>query len=452
MSKPHQTPRIVALQALLRVEQDAGYSNIVLDKALENSGLSERDKALAAAIFYGVLEKRLTLDYYIEKCLSDPGRKPDRTALEAIRCGVYQILYMNRVPDSAAVNETVQAVKVMGKANLVGFVNGVLRGLIRRKEQIKLPKDDSLYALSIRYSIPEGLIRLWMDGYGEQTTLRLLESLTEKPKLFIRVNRTKCSREDLELSLNENGIKILPLQDLPYAAALENCGAPDALSQFRQGMFHVQDISAQRVCQILDPQPGEIICDCCAAPGGKTFTIAQEVGSNGRVFSLDLYKNRVRLIENGAKRLGLTNIEARANDALMGFEGIPPVDKMLCDVPCSGFGVIQRKPEIRYKDIGTLKDLPKLQYQILQNASKCVKPGGLLVYSTCTLNPAENNEVAEKFLQENNGFEPIKNIDTGVRRTVAEPGHMLTMMPFAGASDGFFVAAFRKKDRTGADN
>lgn len=445
MSKPHQTPRAVALQALLRVEQDAGYSNIVLDKALGGSVLSDRDKALAAAIFYGVLEKRLTLDYYIEKCLSNPSKKPDRTALEAIRCGVYQILYMSRVPDSAAVNEMVQAVKVLGKANLAGFVNGMLRGFLRKKEQIELPKGGSLYALSIRYSMPEDLIRLWMDGYGEQTTLQLLESLTEKPKLFIRINKTKCSTEELESSLNENGVKISPLQDLPYAAALENCGAPDALNQFRQGLLHVQDISAQRVCQVLAPQPGETICDCCAAPGGKTFTIAQEVGPDGRVFSLDLYKNRVRLIESGAKRLGLTNIEARSNDATEGFDGIPPVDKMLCDVPCSGFGVIQRKPEIRYKDMSLIKDLPMQQYQILQNASQCVKPGGLLVYSTCTLNPAENAEVAGRFLQENNGFEPIKYIDTGVRRTVAEPGHMLTMMPFAGASDGFFVAVFRKK-------
>ncbi len=444
MSKPHETARSVALRALLHVENDAGYSNIVLDKALDSSELNERDKALAAAIFYGVLEKRLTLDFYISKCLTDPSRRPDRTAMEAIRCGAYQILFLDRVPDSAAVNETVQAVKIVGKKQLAGFVNGVLRGLLRKKAQITLPEGNSLHALSVRYSIPESLVRLWQKGYGEQITLRLLESLTGKPEIYVRVNRTKCSAEQLQSSLKANGITLNLLQTLPYAASLTSCGAPDTLDQFRQGLFHVQDLSAQWICRILDPAPGEIVCDCCAAPGGKTFTIAQDVGPNGRVYAFDLYDKRVNLIKRGAERLGLTNIEARVNDAAKGIDDIPFVDKMLCDVPCSGFGVIQRKPEIRYKDISSLEGLPELQYRILHCASQRVKQGGLLVYSTCTLNPAENSEVAEKFLQENNGFEPM-TIDTGIGRSVQEPSHMLTMMPFAGASDGFFAAAFRKK-------
>lgn len=444
MPKPHQTARTVALQALMQVEQGSGYSNIVLDHALDGAGLNKMDKALVSAIFYGVLEKRLTLDYYISRCLSSPGRKPDPMALMAIRCGAYQILFMDRVPDSAAVNETVQAVKSLGRAQLAGFVNGVLRGLIRKSEGIELPGGDSLKALSIRYSVPEDLIKLWIEGYGKTAAVQILDSLSEKPELFIRVNKMKCSVDELGLSLKEDGAKLNPVKELPYAAALENCGAPDSLEQFKKGMFHVQDLSAQWVCRALDPRPGETVCDCCAAPGGKTFTIAQEIGPEGEVYAFDLHEKRVDLIKDGAGRLGLGNITARPGDAAKELEGVPQADKVLCDVPCSGFGVIKRKPEIRYKDLKSLQDLPELQYTILQSASRHVKPGGLLLYSTCTLDPAENSAVAERFLLENNGYEPM-NIDIGVRRSIEEPDNMLTMMPFAGASDGFFVAAFRKR-------
>lgn len=450
MSTPHRTARSTALKALLKMEKDAGYSNIVLDHALEDAGLSSRDRALAAAIFYGVLEKRLTLDYYISKCLTDPGRKPDSAAMEALRCGAYQILFMDRVPDPAAVNETVQAVKAVGRPKLAGFVNGVLRGLLRRKGEIELPGGSGTYALSIRYSVPESLIRLWIDGYGRDATLQLLDRLAGRPELFIRVNKTRCSVERLKLLLQEKNIELKPLERPDHAAVLANCGAPDGLEEFKQGLFHVQDLSAQWICDILGARPGETVCDCCAAPGGKTFTIAQEVGADGRVYALDLYEKRVGLIKSGAKRLGLSNIDARVNDALKGLNGIPLVDKILCDVPCSGFGVIKRKPEIRYKDSASLRGLPELQYGILREASRRVKPGGLLVYSTCTLNPAENSAVAERFLQENNGFEPM-TIEAGICRAIQEPDHMLTMMPFAGGSDGFFAAAFRRK-RIGEDS
>lgn len=444
MSETCQTARTVALHALLRVEQNMGYSNIVLDHALDSASLNSRDKSLAAAIFYGVLEKRITLDYYIAQCLSNPCRKPDQVAMEAIRCGAYQILFLDRVPDSAAVNETVQAVKSVGKPQLSGFVNGVLRGMLRKKERINLPDDESVLALSIRYSVPEGLIQLWMESYGTNVTRRLLDSLSDKPELFIRINRTKCSIDQLKILLKESGVNLKPLQHPQYAATLESCGAPDSLEQFKQGFFHVQDLSAQWVCRILDPQPGEIVCDCCSAPGGKAFTIAQDVGPDGKVYAIDLYKKRVELIKKGAQRLGLTNIDVRVNDSSQGIKDIPLADKMLCDVPCSGFGVIKRKPEIRYKDIDSLQSLPELQYSILRQASQNVKPGGLLIYSTCTLNPAENSAVAARFLQENNGFEPM-TIETGIQRSIQEPEYMLTMMPFAGASDGFFAAAFRKK-------
>lgn len=437
------TARSAALRALLQVEKNAGYSNLVLDSVLESSGLGDKDRGLASAIFYGVLERRLTLDYYLGQCLKNPRQRLDSTAREALRCGAYQLLYLDRVPDSAAVNETVNALKLVGKAQLSGFVNGVLRGLIRRLDEIKLPGDSNRSALSLRYSVPEELIGLWQKSYGEALTLRLLESLLEKPELYVRVNSRKCGMEELRAALDVIRVKLSSLPGVANAGILTGCGSPGKLEAFQRGLFHVQDLSAQWVCKILDPQPGDTVFDCCAAPGGKTFTLAQEVGPEGRVYAFDLYESRVGLIQEGARRMGLDNIVARTHDATQSFGDVPAADRVLCDVPCSGFGVIRRKPEIRYKALDSVKELPALQYAILCQGAKAVKPGGLLVYSTCTLNPAENNEVAARFLQENNGFEPIK-IDTGVHRSIDEPDYMLTMMPFAGASDGFFAAAFRK--------
>lgn len=444
MNQQNHTARSVALRALLQMERNSGYSNLVLDQALASTGLNDRDRALVSAIFYGVLERRLTLDFYLRQCLRDPKQKLEPAAQAALYCGAYQILYLDRVPDSAAVNETVNAVNLVGKSRVSGFVNGVLRGLLRKKNQIALPDGSDSTALSLRYSVPVGLIELWKKAYGESVMLRLLESLQEKPKLYVRVNQTKCIEDQFQALFMEENVKFTPLPELPGAGVLTGCGAPSELRMFRQGYFHVQDLSAQWVCKVLDPKPGEVVCDCCAAPGGKTFTIAQELGETGKVYAFDLYESRVGLIRDGTRRLGLGNIETCVGDAAR--DNMPLADKVLCDVPCSGFGVIRRKPEIRYKDLDAIQDLPELQYKILCQGAKSVKPGGLLVYSTCTLNPKENQSVAERFLRENNGFEPM-NIEICVKRSISEPGYMLTMMPFAGASDGFFMAVFRKNKR-----
>lgn len=440
-----QTARSTALDALLRMEDNEGYSNLVIDKALRSAGLDRRDGALASTIFYGVLEKQLTLDYLIGKCLRDPRKRLDQTVRMALRCGAYQIYYLDRVPDSAAVNETVNLIKERGKGGFSGFVNGVLRSLIRQKESLSLPEGDSPSALSLRYSVPKELISLWQTSYGQETTLNLLKSFQEKAEFYIRVNTLKTSPEELKNGLSQREILLEPLEFPKGGARLENCGSPSGLPQFQEGLFHVQDLSAQLVCEILSPKPGENICDCCAAPGGKTFTIAEKMEGKGSVTALDLYKGRVKLIADGAKRLGISNITAKMADASKPFSDLSGMDRVLCDVPCSGFGVIRRKPEIRYKNLSQVKELPKLQYAILKNASALVKTGGVLVYSTCTLNPGENGGVAEKFLRENNGFLPMSIDLPGIRRSVEEPAYQLTMMPFAGASDGFFAAAFLKK-------
>ena len=440
-----QTARGVALDALLSMENNEGYSNLVIDQALRSADLDRRDAALASTIFYGVLERKLTLDYCLKSCLKDPKKKLDKVARMALRCGAYQICYLDRIPDSAAVNETVNVVKARGKASLAGFVNGVLRNLIRNKENLQLPEGEDVRALSLRYSVPQELIQLWQRSYGNEITKNILASFGEKSGIFLRVNTQKITPEELKGSLEEQNAE---LEALPFpvgSALLRNCGSPATLPQFADGLFHVQDLSAQLVCEILDPRPGETICDCCAAPGGKSFTIAEKMNGTGSVIAFDLHSNRVKLIEDGAKRLGLTNITAKTADMTKPLHDAPQADKVLCDVPCSGFGVIRRKPEIRYKSLADVRELPQLQYEILRNAADLLKPGGVLVYSTCTLNPAENGDVAERFLEENPGFAPMNIELPGIRRVISEPDHHFTMMPFSGASDGFFAAAFVKK-------
>ncbi len=440
-----ETARSTALDALLQMKKNEGYSNLVIDKALKAAGLERRDAALASTIFYGVLESQLTLDHYLESCLRSPGKKLDQTIKMALRCAAYQICFLDRIPDSAAVNETVELVKARGKPGLSGLVNGVLRNLIRQKESLSLPEGEDIPALSLRYSVPEELISLWQASYGKETALKLLEALTDRPKTYVRVNTLKLSPVELKSVLEKQNISLEPLAFPQGSGALENCGSPAALPEFQKGLFHVQDLSAQLVCEILDPRPGEAICDCCAAPGGKTFTLAEKMEDTGTVTALELYKGRVKLISNGAERLGLSCVTAKMTDASKPITGLSLMDRVLCDVPCSGYGVIRRKPEIRYKSLASVRELPKLQYEILRNAAALLKPGGRLVYSTCTLNPAENGEVAEKFLQENPGFTPMKIDLPGLWRTVREPSHHLTMLPFSGASDGFFAAAFLKK-------
>ena len=440
-----KTAREVALGALLSMEETEGYSNLVLAGALEAAQLSQRDASLASALFYGVLERKLTLDWYLQSCLRDPKKKLDPIARMALRCGAYQIFYLSRVPDSAAVNETVSAVRSFGRAELCGFVNGVLRSLLRQKDALSLPSGDSPEELSIRFSVPVGLIGLWNKAYGQELTKKLLTSFEERAGLDIRVNRTRVTQEALRERLLSSGIELTPYETPAFAARLSNCGSPAALPEFAEGLFHVQDLSAQLTCAILDPKEGQTVVDCCAAPGGKTFTMAQQVGESGQVYAFDLYEGRVGLIRDGASRLGLSNITARAADMTQPPKEPILADRVLCDAPCSGFGVIRRKPEIRYKDLDETKALPDLQFAILENAASFTAPGGVLVYSTCTLNPRENGKVAQRFLQAHGDFMPKPFDLPGVSRVIDEPEHHLTMMPFSGASDGFFAAAFVRK-------
>ena len=437
--------RHTALQALLQMEQNEGYSNIVIDKALRANGLNRRDASLAAVIFYGVLERRLTLDHFLRGCLKDPRKRPDPRIWMLLRCAAYQILFLDRVPDSAVVNEAVEEAKTIKGGTYAGMVNGVLRSLSRKKPLLSLPEGTSVEALSLRYSVPQELISLWRKSYGKSVTMGILKDFEQRPPLYIRINPLRATVETLRVSLAEKGFSLTPLSYPPGAAVLEGEGSPAALEEFQQGMFHIQDLSAQLACSLLEAKAGQTLCDCCAAPGGKSFTLAENLENTGIVYSFDLYKGRVGLIQQGAQRLGLSSVIAQRRDASKPYTELPPMDGVLCDVPCSGYGVIRRKPEIRYKPLISVKGLPELQLTILSHGAELVKPGGLLLYATCTLNPVENGEVAQAFLDSHSEFEPAPFQLPGVEHLVEEPAHTLTMLPAGGGSDGFFAARFRRK-------
>lgn len=440
--------REAALRALLRVDSEGAYSNLALDHLLSGLTIEPRDRSLATTIFYGVLERRITLDYVIERFSSIPLKKISPVALELLRIGAYQILYLDKIPISAAVNESVNLAKTCGAKRASGFVNAVLRNFVRSGG--KLPPFPTgagpLRRLSVEYSCPEWIISLWNGAYGEQTALSLLKSMMQKPDLFARVNNTRVGEEQLIERLRSEGIDAVRAMWPDHAIRLEKGTEFANSGSYREGLYHIQDLSSQILCALIGPQPGETVADVCSAPGGKTFTLAERMENRGRILAFDKYPQKVRLIREGARRLFLSCITAGVRDAADPKENPEPADRALCDVPCSGLGVLRRKPEIRFKSPDPIDSLPDLQYLILCKSSELVKRGGMLFYSTCTLNPAENGAVADRFLADHAEFAPRPlPLPQAFRRTVEEPENQMTFLPHVHGTDGFFVAAFRRK-------
>ncbi len=433
--------RLTAVKLLLKMESSASYSNILLDSALSEQGLSEREKAFAAALFYGVTERKLTLDYIIEQNSRIPFKKLEKEAVAVLRAGYYQLLYMPSVPESAAVNESVKLCRKLKAFGAEGFVNGMLRSFIRNGKQISFEGLDEVKTLSLKYSCPEWIAAKWLREYGEENAIRAMEASLGAPPLYARVNSTKITDDELVNLLKKEHVKAERNPRLNGCIKLEKAGEIEQLDAFKAGLFHVQDVSSQLCCLTLRPIVNETVIDICAAPGGKTFTMAELMGNNGRLLSLDLYDARVNLIAEGAKRLGLRIVEPRQNNAVKFSEELPLADRVLCDVPCSGLGVIRRKPEIKYKTEEEFEELPRLQRAILEVSSRYVKDGGTLVYSTCTLSRAENDEVAADFAEKHPEFSPI--VQT-IPYDSAENSPTRTFFPEKDGGDGFFTASFRR--------
>ena len=417
--------RKISLKALLEVRGQA-YSNITLNKFLNEADLSSADKALAAAIFYGVLDRTITLDFVLQKYIKTPLKKVQPIALETLRIALYQIMFMDKIPDSAVVNEAVKLIKNSKQKHLSGFVNGVLRNILR--DEIVLPDGKDIASLSVKYSCPQWIIEGFAADYGIDTAIQLLEASLKTPPVTLRVNTLKTNTTALGEILQQEGISTRPLD---IENALEVIGGINVAKSkaYRDGLFHVQDIASQTVVSILAPHENDTVLDMCAAPGGKTFTMAQYMKNSGRIVACDLHQKRVELIEKGAKRLEIKNIKTLQNDATVKKDAIGEFDVILCDVLCSGLGVIRRKPEIKYKDISEYTDITLIQSKILENAASYLKHNGRILYSTCTLRKCENEEVIQCFLDKHPCYE-LK--------------YQRTFMPHVDGTDGFYCALLQK--------
>ncbi|MBQ2675850.1 MAG: 16S rRNA (cytosine(967)-C(5))-methyltransferase RsmB [Clostridia bacterium] len=436
-------PRKTAVRALIKLEKDGGYSNIVIDTAIKNSQLDARDSGFATALFYGVLERKITLDYIISKYSSVDMDKMSLLVKQTLRSAIYQIKYMDKVPDSAAVNEAVKIIKSLKEEKAAGFVNAVLRSFLRNGKKIDYPNDE-IQRMVIEYSCPRWIVEGFIKDYGVDNCKGILKGFLKSTLLSLRVNTTKITTQQLLSKFIESGIDARVSDICEDAILLSNAGNVQNLFGYDEGYFHVQDVASQLACKVLNAQPGDRVADMCSAPGGKSFTIAQYMQNKGELFAFDIYDHKVGLIKSGAERLSLDCICAKINDAGKYDSELGEFDKILCDLPCSGLGILGKKPEIRYKNVAFLDSLQDLQYDLLCTSAKYLKPQGTLVYSTCSLRNEENRKVAERFLQNHKDFEAV-SILPHVKRGIDEPDNMLTLMPHIHKTDGFFISAFVKK-------
>ena len=436
------SPRQKAFEILFKIHALNAYSNLTLDTYLQKDDMDSRDKAFISALVYGVCERQITLDYNLSKYLKQPLKKLKPEVLIILRSGAYQILFMDKVPVSAAINESVNLTKANKSAFASGLVNAVLRNVARNG--IVLPEKNEKNYLSVKYSCPQWLIDMWTKEYGKENTEDILSMSVGEVPVYVRVNTLKTSADELILLLENEGVTAEKCSSIENALVLRKQGSVENLECFRKGLFHVQDLSSQLCCKALGAEEGDSILDVCSAPGGKTFTISQYMNNSGMVTSCDIYPSRVKLIESGADRLGINIIKTEVSDASEFNENFSKYDKVLCDVPCSGLGIIRRKPEIKYKSAEDIDKLHNLQYLILCVTARYVKNSGVLVYSTCSLNPRENVEVCRRFLAKNKDFVlcDIQNADMFGKIE----DKMLTVLPSKNDSDGFFIAKFERKE------
>lgn len=433
--------RQTAFDILSKIQKDSSYSNLTIDSFLTSVGLDETDSAFVSALVYGVLERTFTLDYQLAANLKQPLKKLKPQVLTVLRLGAYQLLFMDKVPESAAVNESVKLIKSNGCAFASGLVNAVLRSIA--KNGLVFPDEsDKAFYYSVKYSFPQELVKYWIKSYGEENTVGIMKACSGRPPLIVRANTLKVTADELTLTLKNEGVESKSSVVID-SLELGKCGSVERLKSFSDGLFHVQDAASQLCIAALDPKPGETVLDLCAAPGGKSFTVAERMNNTGKIIACDIHNHRLDLIKSGAARLGITNIECIVNDAAVYNENLPMADRVLCDVPCSGLGIVRRKPEIRCKPLDTLKELPPIQSKILDTASHYVKKGGTLVYSTCALNPKENENVCKSFLDSHPDFK--SKLPSYACEGMFIRDGFITLMPHINGTDGFFIAVFEKE-------
>ncbi len=429
--------RKITLELIESYELEQRYVNLLLSSS-RLSGLTAEERASVTALLYTTVEHKLTYDYLISALSGRGMEKIDPYVRDVLRIGLCQILHMEKIPDFAAVSETVKLGRHGGER---GFINAILREAVRRKDALPYPDraKNELRYLSVYYSVPLATVKLFARLYGNSGCEALLRAFSKPSPLSLTVNTAKIARVDVLEKLSDYGAA--PSRYTDNGVIIGKSVSPKSLPGFDEGEFFVQDEASRIEAAVLGVCRGETVIDVCAAPGGKSFAAAIAAGNEGRVFSFDIHESKLSLISSGAERLGLSNISVGCCDATEPrAELFSKADKVICDVTCSGLGVFAKKPDIRYKDLASVSELPDIQYSILENSAKYVRPGGVLVYSTCTLNPDENEDVTDRFIASNTDFvyEPFS-----VGELMAPDGK-ITLLPHVHETDGFYIAKLRR--------
>lgn len=465
------TPRALALRTLSGVA-GGQYGNLAVDAVLRRSPLSEPDRHLFTALVYGVLERQVTLDFLLSRLSDRPPEALDVTVLNALRLGLYQLIYLDRVPDHAAVGETVALLP----RRSAGYVNAVLRAYLRMEAALPLdengqrpPRENRLTtpdawvarfpelaadatgvtALSVAYGMPVGMCRRILGVVGPVRAASVLAAMGHKPPVTLRINPLRTTEEDLCRALSDRRLPPSAGWYAPHALRLDE-GAVTALPEFDSGDFFVQDEASQLCVAALDARPGQTVIDTCACPGSKSFGLALDMQDQGALYAFDLHKSKLSLIESGAARLGIGIIRASVRDARDPDPALwGQADRVLCDVPCSGLGVMAKKPEIRHKDMTASERLPAVQSEILEASAAYLKVGGILVYSTCTILPEENERVVAAFLAAHPEFSPVEfafpaRDGENAPKDIRSHGGMVTLWPDENRTDGFFIAKMQR--------
>ena len=439
--------REAAMLALNACQRQGGWSDGALKKQLSAAELSGRDAALATQLCFGVLQNQMLLDFYLAKFSNIPLKRMEGKVVQTLRLGAYQMLFLTRIPHSAAVNSAVALVKAHCKnPRAAGMVNGILRSMERSLQNMPvIPQGDPVAYLSTLYSHPEWLVKEFILSLGEEETAQLLAADNSQPPTAVMVNTTRTTAETLKAMLEADHVEAEPHPWLENCLLLSRTGDLERLEAFQQGLFYVQDPASRLSVLAAGAKPGMRVLDCCAAPGGKSFAAAIAMENQGEIVSCDLHPHKKKLIQAGADRLGLTIITPKTADGkVFRPEWERAFDLVLVDAPCSGLGVIRKKPDIRYKDPAPLADLPAVQLDILRNAARYVRPGGTLMYSTCTLLYRENGEVVETFLAENKTYKAEAFTLTGPVGPVQSGS--VTLWPHRHGTDGFFISKMRREE------
>ena len=442
--------RRLASDILAKVDTRKAYADILLDQALKNATLNERDRALLTELTYGALRWRGNIDAQLSRYLRQPLAKTDPLIRNLLRVSVYQLRFLDKIPDYAAVNEAVELARNHSGGKSAGFVNAVLRNFLRDKDRIigLAPKDESVAGLAVTYSHPEWLVKRWIDEFGAEAAKTLMRANNQRATLVLRVNCLKCTREKLLDRFLEAGIKAEATQWSPQGISVLSGPAVDKLPGFAEGYFQIQGEASQLVTYIVSPLSGERILDACAAPGGKSTHLGEFMKDEGELVAIDISARGIAKIRENAARLGLKSLRVLSADASaeLADKVRGPYDRVLVDAPCSGLGTLRGHPEIKWhRDENDIRRLSRLQSKILSRVAGYLKPGGVLVYATCTLSPEENEEIVESFRAHHNEFE----LEDAARYLPGQATHMVrgkyfVALPHRHNTDGFFAARMRK--------